>query len=392
MNSRADASSVRESRDRTRLFEIEKVTIVRFSRSAKRCTDALMLRTHLLGLGFVTALCFAACGDDGKGSGDGGDDNPKGGDSGTAGTPSGGSGGSGGKSTGGASTGGKATGGSPTGGKAGSGGSTSGAGGEGGEGAEGGALGPAGAGGQGGEGGAACVPTEPPDEVCDGTDNDCNGEVDDIDVGHDGIRDCLRILLIGGPGAGSSSNFQAWLEEQGTTVSRIHQSGTANELTAADLNGFDITILDNLIRDYTVAESQALLTWVRGGHGLMSMNGHTGGPDLTRGNSLLVGFGVEHLAGLRSGNVTIFHPHPLTTGLTSVTFSGGYRLGNLTASEGSTVVAEITDGPVGLALSRGNGRAFVWGDEWVQFDSQWMSLPEIKQFWVNSIGWLSHTL
>jgi len=53
------------------------------------------------------------------------------------------------------------------------------------------------------------------------------------------------------------------------------------------------------------------------------------------------------------------------------------------------VVAEITDGPVGLALERGSGRAFVWGNEWVEFDSEWQSLPEIKTFWVNSLGWLN---
>jgi hypothetical protein len=250
----------------------------------------------------------------------------------------------------------------------------------------------AGSGGAGGEGGATCTPTEPPDEVCDDVDNDCNGEVDDIDVGNDGIRDCLDIVLIGAPGALSSANFQLWLEEQGTTVSRIHAAGTPPALTGADLAGFDVAILDNLIRDYTLAESQALIAWVRAGGGLMSLNGHTGGADLARGNALLVEFGVEHLAGLRSGSVTTFAAHPLTTGLTSVTFSGGYRLGNLPSSEGSVTVAEITDGPVGLALVRGSGRAFVWGDEWVEFDSEWQSLPDIKRFWVNSLGWLSGSL
>ncbi|MEZ4086747.1 MAG: MopE-related protein [Candidatus Gracilibacteria bacterium] len=35
-----------------------------------------------------------------------------------------------------------------------------------------------GAAGQGGSGGAECVPTNPADEVCDGVDNDCDGEID----------------------------------------------------------------------------------------------------------------------------------------------------------------------------------------------------------------------
>jgi hypothetical protein len=124
----------------------------------------------------------------------------------------------------------------------------------------------------------------------------------------------------------------------------------------------------------------------------MSLNGHSGGADLTRGNSLLVDLGVEHLAGLQSGNITNFHSHPLTTGLTSVSFQGGYLLGNLPSGAGSVVVAEHTAGPVGLALVRGSGRAFVWGDEWVEFDSQWQSQPEIRTFWSNSLGWLSGAL
>lgn len=124
----------------------------------------------------------------------------------------------------------------------------------------------------------------------------------------------------------------------------------------------------------------------------MSLNGFNGSSDLSRGNSLLVELGVEHVIGLQSGNVTTFHTHPLTTGLTSVTFNGGYCLANLPSGEGSVVVAEITAGPVGLALVRGSGRAFVWGDEWVEFDSQWQTLPEIKTFWANSLGWLSGAL
>jgi hypothetical protein len=337
-----------------------------------------MLRSNLLFVCALTAACFAACGDDesdGDGSGGAAGDNPNGGTSGEAGAPSGGT-----------ATGGKggATGGTRTGGTGG------GPGGEPGAGA--GMGGDSGAAGMGGEGGAACVPTEPPDERCDDVDNDCNGEIDDIDVGNDGIRDCLAILLIGAPGQFSSSNFQVWLEEQGAaTVSRIHESGTAAALTNADLQAFDIAILDNLIRDYTPEESEVLSQWVRSGRGLMSLNGHTGVSDRTRGNSLLLELGVEHVAELRSATVTTFHAHPLTTGLTSLTFSGGYRLGNLPSGEGSVVVAEITDGAVGLALVRGSGRAFVWGDEWVEFDSEWQSLPEVKTFWINALSWLSGT-
>jgi hypothetical protein len=355
-----------------------------------------MVRWNLVGIGLLTAMCFVACEDDERpddATGGSAGEDATGGTSGDAGAPSGGS-----TATGGRATGGTATGGRATGGRAGAGGSSpeggADSGGEGGvagsagagSGGEGGVDGPAGAG---GEGGASCIPTQPPDEVCDEVDNDCNGEVDDVDAGNDGIRDCIDILLIGGPGANSSSNFQAWLEEQGTTVSRIHASGTPAALAAEDLNAFDIVILDTLLRDYTPEESQALLEWVEAGGGLMSLNGHTGSSDLPRGNSLLFRLGVEHLPTLLSGDVMTFSTHPLTTGLTSVTFSGGYPVGDRSEGEGSVNVAQLAGNSVGRALERGSGRAFIWGDEWVEFDSEWQTRPEIETFWVNSIGWLS---
>jgi len=31
----------------------------------------------------------------------------------------------------------------------------------------------------------------------------------------------------------------------------------------------------------------------------------------------------------------------------------------------------------------------VWGDEWIEFDSEWTTLPRIKQFWVNIFAWVA---
>ena len=38
---------------------------------------------------------------------------------------------------------------------------------------------------------------------------------------------------------------------------------------------------------------------------------------------------------------------------------------------------------------RKGGKVFAFGDEWIQFDSEWQQMPEIKQLWVNILGWLS---
>lgn len=87
--------------------------------------------------------------------------------------------------------------------------------------------------------------------------------------------------------------------------------------------------------------------------------------------------------------VTIFAVHPVTAGLTSVTFAGGYLVKDLGGNDGkNTVLGSISAGPVAFAHERGNGRAVVWGDEWIEFDSEWKSLPEIEQLWVNMIAWI----
>jgi hypothetical protein len=37
----------------------------------------------------------------------------------------------------------------------------------------------------------------------------------------------------------------------------------------------------------------------------------------------------------------------------------------------------------------GSGRAFVWGDEWIEFDSEWSTLPEIERLWVQVFTWIA---
>ena len=236
--------------------------------------------------------------------------------------------------------------------------------------------------------GPMCMSTETPERTCNRLDDDCNGVVDDIDVGGDGLCDCLRIGVLGMPGTLASSSFQGWLEARGTTVTRIGLDDTP--LTAAQLAAFDVVVLDRLVREYTTDEAALLLAFVSGGGGLMSMTGYSGGgEDRLRPNGLLAGLGVEYIAELRSGPVTMFEPHPLTAMLTSVTFAGGYRVADLPgATSTRTVVARLTDGAAGVAIEQGEGRAFVWGDEWIQFDSEWSTMPEITRLWVNALSWL----
>jgi hypothetical protein len=116
-------------------------------------------------------------------------------------------------------------------------------------------------------------------------------------------------------------------------------------------------------------------------------------------NSLLAPLQVAYAGPLLNGvigSVTTFAAHPITTGLTSVTFAGGYAITDLGGAIGTRVpIAFLPDPadagvvPVGYAITMGSGRAFVWGDEWIEFDSEWSMLPEIKQLWIQVFAWIS---
>lgn len=240
-----------------------------------------------------------------------------------------------------------------------------------------------------------CVPTAPATETCDQVDNDCNGLVDDVDEGGDGLYDCQTIALFGGPGANGSSNFVAWLTSNGTDVVRMQDANDgAPVLTAADLDPHQVIILDRLTREYSDDEAALMTAWVTAGGGLMVLTGYSGGGDDFRANSLLEGIGLAYDTshGLLSGPVTTFEPHPVTGGLTSVTFSGGWTVNPVDGVTGgtNTTVATISTFPVGIVQERGAGRVYVWGDEWITFDSEWNSMPEIESLWANTLGWLGH--
>lgn len=208
----------------------------------------------------------------------------------------------------------------------------------------------------------------------------------------------LNIGILGNPGANASSNFQTWLQAAGTTVQRI-QTTAGVPLTAAVLAPFDVVVLDWLTRDYTTTEASVLAAWISAGGGLASMSGYDNDTtDDWHANSLLAPIGVAYSGPLLSGPVTSFAAHPITAGLTSITFDGGYAISDLggTASTRTPIAFLPASGgsgtvTVGFAAQLGSGRAFVWGDEWIEFDSEWSKLPEIKQFWVQIFTWIAPT-
>jgi hypothetical protein len=221
------------------------------------------------------------------------------------------------------------------------------------------------------------------------------GPTSDLDAGTDAPSPCtqLDIGIFGNPGANPSSDFQQWLAATGTSVQRI-QTTPGVPITAATLQPFDVIVLDRLTRDYTASEAAAFAAWVSVGGGVASMSGYDGNTtDDWHANSLLAPLEVAYSGPLISGPVTQFAAHPITAGITSMTFSGGYAISDLggTASTRTPIAflpASSGSGtvPVSYAIQMGAGRAFVWGDEWIEFDSDW---SDSEQLWVQVFAWIA---
>jgi len=204
----------------------------------------------------------------------------------------------------------------------------------------------------------------------------------------------LNIGILGNPGNNPSSDFQAWLEARGTTVQRV-QTTPDVPLTAATLQPFDVVVLDLLPRDYTADEAAVFSAWVAAGGGVAAMSGYEDDPTQDwHANSLLAPLGLAYAMPRIWGPVTQFAVHPITAGLTSVTFTGGYVVSEVTGGSGTrTPIGFLSSNPgtvaVAYAVQMGMGRAFVWGDEWIEFDSEWAAMPQIPQLWLQVFDWVS---
>ena len=233
--------------------------------------------------------------------------------------------------------------------------------------------------------GQVCVPVAADDSTCDQIDDDCNGFVDDVDVDSDGFCDCIKILILGNPGNAPNAKFEDWLAAKGTSVVRMIDP---DPLTADLLASYDIVLLDQLVREYAAPEAQAVQDWVGAGGGLMAMSGYIANAvdGAKRPNSLVGPMGVEFIPKLVNGPVKTFVAHPLTEALSSVTFEGGHPVKETSGT--NTFVASIGADPVAVAAERVDGRIYLWGDEWVQYDMVWDGNPMIEKFWSNAIAWV----
>lgn len=236
-----------------------------------------------------------------------------------------------------------------------------------------------------GEGGSA--------EVCDGEDNNGDGDIDNIDKDSDGVCDCLLIATLGVKGtSGQGDVFAAWL----TARSDNGATDLADQtLTPALLAKYQVIVAQDVHKnhEYSSDEAAALEAWVKQGGGFMTLIGYSSSGEAKNVNRLLAPFGMSYTDEQilsKSGNSTIpitnWTPHPIDMGVTQVGVDNGYPvagMGDVIATGGKWNIASVQE------IEKGH--VFLWGDEWVTYNSEWNDHPDyqVQLFWLNSIKWLT---
>lgn len=236
--------------------------------------------------------------------------------------------------------------------------------------------------------GGTCAP-----ETCDGVDNNCDGVVDNVDKNADGICDCLLIATLGLPGTwGDGDVFATWLSARSNNGAADLGDQT---LTSELLAKYQVVVAQDvhMNHEYSDDEAQALLSWVKAGGGFMTLIGYSTAGEETNVNRLLAPFSMSYghkqilpKVGGSTAPITEWVPHPIDQGVTAVGVDQGCPVQGM-----GTVIASSGGNDVGLAQEVLPGHVFMWGDEWITYDSEWQqhSDYQVELLWVNAIKWLT---
>jgi hypothetical protein len=242
-------------------------------------------------------------------------------------------------------------------------------------------------------------------EVCDGIDNDENGIIDDLDVGHDGVCDCLTIGTIGqiGPWSDGGDIFADWLQARSPQGAVALDDQVLTPELLAPLQVIVVLHVDTTEisqgntttaahHPFDATEAQAFGNWVKQGGGAMTTIGYTGNEsgEVANVNLLLGTVGMAYSATNidLSGNITDWTSHPVTMGVSNIFTDNGVE----PAGASGTTLARDPDGRIALQVTEAEGgHVIVWGDEWITYDSEWVDVEnqQVELFWLNMLKWLS---
>jgi hypothetical protein len=267
------------------------------------------------------------------------------------------------------------------------------------------------------------------------------------DAGHDreiicdpttGECTCVNIGLLGRlptygavPGQDNTAALEAWLNEKSSAVVVTHTTDVA--ITPEFLSQYDVLILQALENqeggpywDYEGQEVVALRQWVEAGGGIISMMGYGAVANEVNPTNTLLSFSGFSYNGddilYECGLVPVCchclgssvpmegwnQNHPISANINSV---GVFHGRSINAPAEAEIVAEGEGGIYGATLQWGEGRIFVFNDEWVSYTSQWTgegvdddcmtdtddvcygispdTQYQVPQFWYNAIKWVS---
>jgi hypothetical protein len=251
-------------------------------------------------------------------------------------------------------------------------------------------------------GGSTGSPTIEADS--DGVDNDGNGIVDDVDVGGDGVCDCLNIATLGRSGAWGTGNiFSDWLNSRSPKGAQDLGDQVLTEELIREFQvivALDVSALAIRVKGvdypaghaYSDDEAAVMQAWITSGGGLMTTIGNTSNErvEVENINKLLAFSGMAYSTTLldTEGDVRVWEPHPVTEGM------GVARIQNGVQPEGTTgeVVGWDAGDRVALKVHEvDSGRIAMWGDEWITYDEYWADVAEldIELLWLNLLKWLT---
>lgn len=247
------------------------------------------------------------------------------------------------------------------------------------------------------------------------------------DAGH---CTCINIASVGKPahyGSGNDSTdaFQTWLNTNSSANLDLLTARTP--LTPDLLAGYDVIILQALedgeygpFWQFSQAEVDALTTWVKQGGGLIALTGYGGDADEVDPQNQLLGFaGISYnkddiLGQCPSGEPCYCWANsvPVTSWQATSPISANIQQvgafhGRSINSTSADLVVGAPGAQLGVSQQVGNGKVFVFCDEWVTYTSQWNGsgqqpgpndpcngktadkVFQVPQFWYNVIKWVS---